>query len=63
MVVTWSLFGQRWVVNIYTLTGTLVVAKPLRSSPDGYDINLVAGYFKTSTLIYRASSNSFEISP
>lgn len=61
VVVTWQLFGQRWVVNVYTLQGSLVVAKPLRSSPDDYDINLVEGYFTTSTLVYRASSNNFEV--
>lgn len=61
MIVTWSLFGQRWILNIYTLSGNLVLSKPLRSSPDYYDINLIQGYFTTSTLVFRESSNNFEI--
>lgn len=62
-VVTWNLFGQRWVLNIYTLQGVLVVEKPLRGSPADYDINLVTGYFRTSTLLYRAGTNNFEVTP
>ena len=61
--VTWNLFGQRWVINVYTLGGALVMQKPLRGSPDDYDINLIQGYFTTSTLIYRVSSNNFEVAP
>jgi hypothetical protein len=61
--VYWSLFGQRWILSLYTLQNVLVVQKPLTASPDDYDINLVAGYFKNSTLIYRDSTNNFEINP
>lgn len=63
VIVTWNLFGQRWVVNIYTLTNKLVMQKPLTASPLDYDINLIAGYFTTSTLIYRESTNNFEVTP
>jgi len=62
-VVTWSLYGQRWYLNVYSLQGTLVVQKPLRGSPVDYDINLVAGYFRVSTLVYRIGTNNFEVSP
>jgi hypothetical protein len=62
-VITWNLFGQRWVLNIYNLQNVLVLQKPLRSSPMDYDINLVQGYFATSKLIYRESTNNFEVSP
>lgn len=61
-VVTWSLFGQRWVLNIYTLQGVLVFERPLVASPPSYDINLAAGYF-SSSIVYRASSNNIEVSP
>ena len=63
VIVVWSLFGQRWVVTVYGLSGVLVFQKPLVASPDGYDINMAAGYFKSSTLIYRDSTNNFEVSP
>ena len=62
-IVTWSLFGQRWVVNIYSLQGVWVLSKPLRSSPQNYNINLIEGYFTTSSLVYREASNNFEVSP
>ena len=62
-IVTWSLFGQRWVVNIYSLQSVWVLSKPLRSSPQNYNINLIEGYFTTSSLVYREASNNFEVSP
>lgn len=61
--VTWSLFGQRWIVNIFTLQGVRVLSKPLRTSPEDYDINLIEGYFTTSKLVYRASSDTFVVTP
>jgi hypothetical protein len=63
IVITWSLFGQRWLVNCYSLSGTLIFARPLRSSPADQDINIAAGYFKTSTLVYREQTRNFEIFP
>lgn len=58
--VTWLYTGQRYYVNIYSTQGALVVALPLIASPDDYNISMTAGYF-TTPLVYRASSNSFEI--
>ena len=63
VVVTWSLFGQRWLVNCYDQTGTLVFARPLRSSPNNANINIAGGYFKTSTLVYREQTRNFEVTP
>lgn len=63
VVVTWGLYGQRWIVNVYTIQGVLVVSKPLRGSPLDYDIDLIQGYFTTSTLVYRTSTNNFEVGP
>ena len=60
VVFTWSFFGRRWIMNVYTLQGAIVVRKPLRSSPDDYDINLLLGYF-TTTLVYRDSTNMLEV--
>ena len=59
VVITWSLAGQRYYINVYALDGTLIVAKPLVGSPLDYDINLVWGLFTNSTLIYRAPSRQF----
>lgn len=63
VLVTWSLFGQRWILNLYTLQGVLVVEMPLTGSPMDYDINLIAGFGFANTLVYRAPTNNFEVSP
>jgi len=63
VIVVWSLFGQRWIVNVYTLQGVLLFQKPLTGSPNDYSINLAAGYMSSSTLVYRVSTNNFEVSP
>ncbi len=60
--VTWNLSGQRWYFNLYTLAGDLVVALPLIGSPPDHDVDLVGGYF-TSTVVFRQSSQQFEIDP
>jgi hypothetical protein len=61
--VTWNLFGQRYYLEIYDLSNNLVVSLPQIGSPLDYDINLVAGYFTTSTLVWRVQNNQFEITP
>lgn len=63
VVVTWNLFGARWILNVYNLQNVFVMQKPLTGSPLDYDINLIEGYFTTSTLVYRVSTNNFEVSP
>lgn len=62
IIVNWNLAGQRYYINIYTLQGALVLCLPLIGSPPDYDISLTAGYF-ASTLVFRASSQIFEVSP
>ncbi len=59
-IVTWGLFGQRYYLNLYSTTGTLIVSLPLIGSPDGYDISLTAGYF-TTKLVFRIANNVFEV--
>lgn len=61
--VTWNLYSSRYYINVYDTGGNLIVTNPLVGSPDNFDINLIFGYFDTSTLVYRSSSNNFEISP
>lgn len=60
VIVTWNYYGQRYYVNIYTIQGDLVVSIAMIGSPDEYDISMTAGYFE-SELIFRVSSNTFEI--
>lgn len=135
-VVTWSLFGRRFYLNVYAADGTLIFALPLIGSPSGvamqsasfdhgritvvtasphgyllgdtinltisgttpdeyngtvqalitgrntfsflspvdlgspsilgvvsFNINLAAGYFNASTLVYREANRYFEVTP
>lgn len=63
LYVTWNLAGQRWYLNIADLQQNLILAEALISSPDDYDINLIEGYISGSTLVFRGSSQSFEVTP
>lgn len=138
IIVTWNIFGQRWYINVYSLSGVLVAVLPLIGSDNtvlianlawnqlagiitvtsslplpfkigqvvdlvlsgnlpatfngsftcnvtgqftftfpmttdpgqptaygvlDYGINLMAGYFVSSTLLYREQNTQFEISP
>ena len=60
---TWNVYGNRYYINIYTQTRNLIMSRPIIGSPNNYNINLLFGYFKTSTLVYRNSSNQFEVTP
>lgn len=63
--VTWNLWGQRWYLNIYTTNAALIVARALISSPPAPAtvINLLFGYFATSTMVFDDKSQSFLINP
>lgn len=63
VIVTWNIFGRRYYVNLYDLSGSLIVSIPLIGSPPDYDINIVKGYFTTSALVYREANKQFEITP
>lgn len=62
-VCTYNLYAQRYYISIYDTARILIVINPLAASPDHYDIDLVYGYFTTSTLVYRGSSGNFEVTP
>jgi hypothetical protein len=62
-VVTWNLWAQRWYLNVYTVTGDLIVARALIASPAGYGINLLFGYFFTSTMVFEDASQTFVVTP
>lgn len=61
-IVTWSLAGQRWYINLYTTRNALVLVKPAVVSSATNQINLLDGYF-TSTLIYDQPNEQFVASP
>ena len=63
VICRWNLYRQGFYINVYDLSNNLIVSVAQVGSPPDYDINLVGGYFVTSSLVFRQSSNSFEISP
>jgi hypothetical protein len=63
LVVTWNVFGRRWYLTCSAINGGVVFHLPLIGSPDTASINLVGAYFAASTLVFRASSGLFEITP
>ena len=63
ITIPWNAYGLRYYVNIYDTSNNLVMTKPLIGSPNEYDINLLFGYFTISKMVFRVSSQNFEITP
>lgn len=63
MSVPWNIAGQRWYLTCASSNGTLVFHIALTGSPAGGDINLVSAWFEVSTLVFRADTQQFEITP
>lgn len=61
--VTWNLWRQGWYLNIYTTTSNLVVCRALVPSTMGYPVNLVSGYFTTSTMVFYDANQTFVVTP
>jgi hypothetical protein len=62
-VCTYNIYSQRYYITIYDTSRNVILYQPIIGSPPDFDINLIFGYFKTSTLIYRAITGNFEVSP
>ena len=62
-VCTWNSYAPRYYISIYDTARTLIMIRPIIGSPNDYDINLLFGYFTTSKLVFRVSSNQFEVTP
>lgn len=60
VICTFNAYGQRYYLNVYDLTGNLVLARPIIGSPATFNVSLTLGYFDTS-IVYRESSAQFEI--
>jgi hypothetical protein len=60
VVCTFNAYAQRYYFSVYDLSGNLIVSRPVVASPSFFNTNLLAGYFTTS-MIYRDSSQEFEI--
>ena len=62
-ICSWNAYGQRYYISIYDNASTLIMSRPIIGSPNDDDINLLIGFFTTSTMVYRVSSSVFEINP
>jgi hypothetical protein len=62
-IAQWNIAGQRWYINLTDISGSTVWYGPLIGSPLDYDILLAPGLFTTSTLLFRADSGQFEVTP
>lgn len=62
VILTWSLFGQRYYINIYTLAGVLIVSLPLVESPSSLPIESLSWDLNTSTVsLITANPHGFSI--
>ena len=62
-VCTYNSSAPRFYISIYDTARTLIMIRPIIGSPDNYDINMLSGFFTTSKMVYRVSSNQFEVTP
>ena len=65
VLIPWNVSRQGWYYNILDQANNLVVASALVGSPPTPQrgVNLVGGYFKTSSLYYYAASQQFIVMP
>lgn len=63
VVCSYNSYSSRYYISIYDTARTLIFVRPMVGSPNDYDINLVFGFFNISTMVYRVSTNQFEITP
>jgi hypothetical protein len=63
LIATWNLAGQRWYAQLQDQSGNVVWMGALVGSPLSSNIYLALGIFETSTLLYRADTGNFEITP
>lgn len=61
--IKWSIAG-RWYLYITDQANNQILTRALTSgSPDDYDFNILDGVFVTSTLVFRESTQNFEVGP
>lgn len=61
VTVWWNIYTQAYYITVQQPSGAVVLCRLLTASPPTYNLNLVAGYFFTSTLVFLASTQSFVI--
>jgi hypothetical protein len=62
--VYWNIFGQRLYINISDQYGNSILNLPMIGSPpDTTAVNMLAGYFTTSTLYYYPANQLMVVDP
>ena len=61
--VTWSLAGQRWYLTLTDQAGNILWSGAMVGSPLGANIYLAPDVFSISTILYRADTGNFEVTP
>lgn len=59
----WNISGQRWFSSLTDQSGNNIWTGALIGSPLNFDILMAPGIFTASTLLYRADTGNFEVSP
>jgi hypothetical protein len=61
LATAWNFYGQRWYFSLSDQFGNLTINSPLIGSPPNANIYLAPGIFTKTTLLFRVSTNNFEI--
>jgi len=61
--VAWNIASQRWYLTLANQSGAVLWNGALVGSPLDTDILLACGVFETSTILYRADTGNFEVTP
>lgn len=59
----WNFAAQRWYLRLIDQSGNVAWNGPILGSPETSNIHLALGVFTSSTILYRATSEEFEITP
>ncbi len=62
-IVTWNFAAQRFYLSLNDQYGNIIWIGALVGSPLNANIYLALGIFKTSTILYRADTGNFEVTP
>jgi hypothetical protein len=63
LAVFWNLYRTGWYYSLTDQNGNAVITAALVGSPLTANIDLAPGVFDTSTLLYRADTGNFEVTP
>ena len=63
LAVMWNIYRQGWYMSLTDQSGNILINQPLIESPPDSNIYLAPGMFTASTLVFRESTQQFEVGP